>query len=389
MSHREDAACGAQEADRAAGLEGGPGTYHVAMAYRPQSLLTFWRQVRRLTRAAARRHLELRSIRWGAHLNEARLNASLIGIARIWPSHSVTVLDSIFPCLSRDHLIPPTDVVLVQNAHLDPNLGSVGIDRYILAESISIELGELKVTRPLGFGLRRSRLTTEQPVFTLGRSTYYHFLLEDLAGLVNVCYAGIEPQVYLSPRQLPQARQALDSLGLLYTVGNRPTQAKLAVFATRSQSGIVHPKHIEAIRHAFLGDGGDKGHSRIYVSRRGSQRSPIGEERLELYLSHHGFQIVRLEDLDWQTQIDLFSNATHVVGPHGAGLANLCFASAGTRVVELAGPTYANPCFSQISNHLSLSHETIVLDYDPATLGGTMLGNWDLHVRRIERALER
>lgn len=61
--------------------------------------------------------------------------------------------------------------------------------------------------------------------------------------------------------------------------------------------------------------------------RRAKERRLLNENEILATLKPFGFRLVVLEDFPLTEQIKLFSNATHVVGVHGAGLTNLLFAS--------------------------------------------------------------
>ena len=75
---------------------------------------------------------------------------------------------------------------------------------------------------------------------------------------------------------------------------------------------------------------------KIFISRKkASHRKVINEDEIFNILEPLGFKRYFLEDLALLEQISLFKNATDIVAPHGAGLVNLIFANAGTRVIEL------------------------------------------------------
>ena len=76
--------------------------------------------------------------------------------------------------------------------------------------------------------------------------------------------------------------------------------------------------------------------SKIYVSRTGSKRRRvINEFQIEKYFYSLGFRIIRTETLSFTEQINLFRNASVVVGLHGAGLTNTIFMNKKTEVIEL------------------------------------------------------
>lgn len=85
---------------------------------------------------------------------------------------------------------------------------------------------------------------------------------------------------------------------------------------------------------------------RLYVDRGGAGNRAIPNEgALAARLRDMGFLAVRPETLALETQIDLFRAASIVVGPLGAGMANIGFCRPGTVVYDLVPDHHANPCF--------------------------------------------
>ena len=99
-------------------------------------------------------------------------------------------------------------------------------------------------------------------------------------------------------------------------------------------------------------------------------------------LDRYGYGIVELEDWSIERQMQLFSRATHVVAPHGAGLTNALWVPIGGKVLEIR-PSYASGdfCFSEICALSSLEHEVLVPIRQPtfqleATLLTEHLQSW-------------
>jgi capsular polysaccharide biosynthesis protein len=89
-----------------------------------------------------------------------------------------------------------------------------------------------------------------------------------------------------------------------------------------------------------------QGTRRLYISRsQASTRRVLNEEEIVALLKREGFEVATPENLDFAGQVQLFSAASIIVAPHGAGLANLLFSPRGTVVVELMSPSYVNPCY--------------------------------------------
>jgi capsular polysaccharide biosynthesis protein len=94
------------------------------------------------------------------------------------------------------------------------------------------------------------------------------------------------------------------------------------------------------------------GGRRLFVSRgSAASRRVVNEVELRPVLAEHGFEVVDPAGMSIAEQVALFSRASAVVGPHGAGLTNLLFSPPGTRVVEI----FAAPAAQGVSNYRVLA----------------------------------
>lgn len=74
---------------------------------------------------------------------------------------------------------------------------------------------------------------------------------------------------------------------------------------------------------------------KLYLSRRNaSRRKVVNEEMLIESLALEGFSIIDCEKFSVAQMVDMMSYAHVVVGPHGAGMANIAFCSRGTYIIE-------------------------------------------------------
>jgi hypothetical protein len=121
---------------------------------------------------------------------------------------------------------------------------------------------------------------------------------------------------------------------------------------------------------------------RLYVSRRDATNRVVENEvEVERFLEAEGFTSVVPGSLKIADQIRLFKGARIVVGPHGAGMTNLGFCEAGTKVLELFQSTYANPCFNRVAqaNHLEYHGEFFPC---PAT-DDPHTQSWSIDINRL------
>lgn len=96
----------------------------------------------------------------------------------------------------------------------------------------------------------------------------------------------------------------------------------------------------------------ERAHRRIYVSRKlTTARRVINEEAVVAILKEFGFQPVYPEQMPLGEQIKLFRESNVIVGPHGAGLANIVFSCPGTTLFEFLQERglYKIPIFSELS----------------------------------------
>lgn len=100
---------------------------------------------------------------------------------------------------------------------------------------------------------------------------------------------------------------------------------------------------------------------RIYISRRDAKyRKVINEQEVMEVLNTYGFKTVHLEDIKVIEQIELFANAQMVVSVHGAGLTNILFCPANTKVLEIYSQYYYDSGYRLLAHALGFSYNYLV-----------------------------
>jgi capsular polysaccharide biosynthesis protein len=102
-------------------------------------------------------------------------------------------------------------------------------------------------------------------------------------------------------------------------------------------------------------------HRRIYVSRQDAgARRLINEDDVVQIVQQYGFDVVMLAQMDVVEQIRLFSSASHIVAPHGAGLANIVFCQAGTVLCELFMNSFVQWGFRRLAGLAPMTYGCLV-----------------------------
>lgn len=105
-----------------------------------------------------------------------------------------------------------------------------------------------------------------------------------------------------------------------------------------------HPPRwaMHGLRERLVPRGSASSHGRIYVARRPTdERRVVNDREVCAFLQERGFDVVDPAVMSFAEQRDAFASAGVIVGPHGAGMANMVMSHDAT-VVELFSPAYVN-----------------------------------------------
>ncbi len=108
---------------------------------------------------------------------------------------------------------------------------------------------------------------------------------------------------------------------------------------------------------------------KIYITRENSSyRSIVNESDIIPMLRSNGFKIINPNLYEIDEQIEIFSGADEIIGPHGSNLANIVFCKPGTKIYEI-GPKFENNYekffenrYKNLSDINSLKYSRIITD---------------------------
>lgn len=93
--------------------------------------------------------------------------------------------------------------------------------------------------------------------------------------------------------------------------------------------------------------------SKIYISRKNAiSRVVINENEVADIITEKGFQIYNVDEMPWLDQLELFSNASAVLGPHGGGFTNMIFSNLKMSIYEIAPQNHSWPYYQLLSAQL-------------------------------------
>jgi hypothetical protein len=263
----------------------------------------------------------------------------------------------------------------------------------VLTDVSGIGFASDNPTNPLRLShLPRPRQTPHTvAVLTTGANyNYYHWLTEAVPRLDLYERSGLPIDRFYAPIHTRFQRETLALLGIPRerivpaTCHTHLAPARLVVSSVQGSLSRVKTDFLFQRLTAHVGPWAGPA-PRIFITRRGP-RSIINEKEVLRALRPLGFEPYRLEGMRLADQISLFSRAECVIGPHGAGLTNLAFCRAGTKVAEIGTPYRPWPFFYEIAHHRGLDYHlhmaspVRIRHFNPQTA----VGDSDLRVDPVE-----
>jgi capsular polysaccharide biosynthesis protein len=130
------------------------------------------------------------------------------------------------------------------------------------------------------------------------------------------------------------------------------------------------------------------GPRKIYISRKDSaNRKLVNEDEIERIVAKAGFECILLSELSFFEQVHLFSRATHIIAPHGAGLTNILFCQPGTALCELHMDAYVQWAFRRLAGTRKMRYGCIVGTANESWNDWAHLNTWTLPLDVLHQVL--
>jgi len=198
-----------------------------------------------------------------------------------------------------------------------------------------------------------------------------HFLMDHMTRLELYRRAGVEigGVMVIGPElRMEYQRVTAERMGVRgYFPVNRRARLRVArLWVSSNVHNLRHPAHwaaewaIRAIRDRF-DLASRRPARRLLISRRDTTYRRISNEaQIANLLAPLGFEVIVPGELSFAEQIAAFRDATHIVSPHGAGLANALWCAPGTHILEVFHPHYGTWAYAMLNNVLDLNYATLV-----------------------------
>jgi len=194
-------------------------------------------------------------------------------------------------------------------------------------------------------------------------SNYYHWLLESLPIIRYIKQCNLKIDNFIVTKNTSFVVDSLSMLGVdeksIFELAENEYLCDRLYTTNVQQSMLPHPADVNWV-NTQLSSRKTNRNRRIYISRADSDWRPVAnEEEVCCFLKKYNFQVLELEHLKFEDQIRLFSEASCVISPHGAGLSNLVFCGEGTMVLEIFPPRWTPLCFTALAQYIKAQYHFI------------------------------
>lgn len=214
-------------------------------------------------------------------------------------------------------------------------------------------------------------------LFLSSRSNYWHLLIDELCDLSLLTESGINLNQFdqiIFEKSVFKAGKELQEIFGLHQINQVSLKELLHIECeelyffkgsfclSKDALSLVQYKIKSSLKQSSSNSG--RNSNRIIVSRGSSNtRRWLNENECMQLLGSLGFKLIDPSNLSLSQQVEAFSNAGIILGPHGAGLTNIMFCNPGTNVIEIRsqeqGGVYSSAnCYEELSSIFRVKHHT-------------------------------
>ena len=208
----------------------------------------------------------------------------------------------------------------------------------------------------------------DYPAMLIGNSDVYYFwlfyhvtrfLLMQMVQNQNEVKCFLNKKTNVFQKQTLELLQ-IDSTDFDYLNPHATKFRQLYLPAGIHRQTFTHPGALEWLRGQLLSTA-SRPQRRIFLSRRdATRRRLLNEEAVINRLKVHGFEVIVPTTLSVAEQIEVFSQAEIVVGPHSSGFSNMVFASPKSKLIEIHNPHWNLGFYRSLTWMMGQQHRQIV-----------------------------
>jgi capsular polysaccharide biosynthesis protein len=210
---------------------------------------------------------------------------------------------------------------------------------------------------------RRGLNTIEKGVWIIDNWSlgYFHWLTDALPRLLasnreEKHYPIILPEHYKQISYITESLEFLRAQVIYFNVQIPLRVKELLLTSHTANTGNYNHILINELRNKFIIAGEPS--RKVFISRlKAPKRKITNEHEVVALLKLYDYEIHYFEDYAFSKQVEIMSQAKHLIGLHGAGLTNMLFMKEGCKILELRNLNDAyNNCYFSLASELNLHY---------------------------------
>jgi hypothetical protein len=206
-------------------------------------------------------------------------------------------------------------------------------------------------------------------ISSVDANNYYHWMFDILPRFEILKRSGLVPDYYYVNTKMPFQRQSLQLLRISSSRILSPTkgthiEASELIVPSLLGPAFSHTPKAQACKYLqsifVRKNEARRPYRKLYVSRSdANSRRVINEAEIREEVLDNGFEVISLSGVSLLQQVELFSEAKIIMGPHGAGLTNAVFCQPGSVLIEFVPAGYRVDCFERLARLVGLEYHAL------------------------------
>ena len=207
-------------------------------------------------------------------------------------------------------------------------------------------------------------------ITSLNADNYYHWMFDILPRFEILQKSGLTADYYVINSTNRFQKESLQVLNIPIERIFNPTKSthieadELIVPSLLGPAFRMtpQPQACKYLRSTFLPRvKAQKAHRALYITRDDARnRCVINEAEVKAEVTSLGFEVVSLSNVPVLQQVELFSEANIVVGPHGAGFTNAVFCPPDAVLIEFIPKKPWIDCYERLARFVGMRYDSIV-----------------------------
>lgn len=265
----------------------------------------------------------------------------------------------------RGHYFNQRDIYKTQGVILEPRQGLIYTSEgKLISESTNWSTSNLYESFPWNPRHVRHHLDVGLTI-NLTSSAFGHWLVEDLASTIYLIEKYPSARVLISKSRSRYVDEVIKFMQCEVIEIDGPTRVdNLLMITKENDSGWMNPKDLDVLEQfqRSVPQITDPKISKIYATRRSLKRSPANELEVELVFKDYGYEILKLEELDFITEISILNNVTHLAGVHGSWQVNSIWMKPQTTIIDIANENYWTELVHRVCDLKDIDYRHVIYE---------------------------